>query len=319
MITSLDPYIGPAAGVGASLLWSFTTLLFTAASQRLGATRVNALRIVFAVLWLGLTHRLLAGTWIPAASTRQVVLLALSGLVGLSIGDWALFASFVSIGPRLSTLLCTTSPIFAAFFGWLILGETLNAVAGFGMLLTIGGVAWVVLERPAPGSALVKSNRVRGVLLALAAAAFQAGGYLLSKQGIGHGWLPREQHMPPQTATFIRMFFAAIFVFPLIGLAARLRIGVRGNLAPIDQRERRVGYVYTLCGSLVGPFLGVWLSLVASDRVKLGVAQTLISLTPVFILPLVVWVYKERVSLRAVLGACIAVAGTALLFLPQSG
>jgi drug/metabolite transporter (DMT)-like permease len=125
--------------------------------------------------------------------------------------------------------------------------------------------------------------------------------------------------MPPQTATFIRMFFAAIFVFPLIGLAARLRIGVRGNLAPIDQRERRVGYVYTLCGSLVGPFLGVWLSLVASDRVKLGVAQTLISLTPVFILPLVVWVYKERVSLRAVLGACIAVAGTALLFLPQSG
>lgn len=319
MMASLDPYIGPAAGVGASLMWTFTTLLFTAASQRLGTTRVNALRIVLALVWLGLTHRLLAGTWIPAATTRQVVLLAVSGLVGLSIGDWALFASFVSIGPRLATLLCTTSPIFAALFGWLVLGETLNAVAGLGMLLTIGGVAWVVLERPAPGSALVKSNRVRGVLLALAAAAFQAGGYLLSKQGIGHGWLPREQHMPPQTATLIRMFFAAISVFPLIWLAARMRIGARSHLAPIGERERRIGYVYTLCGSFVGPFLGVWLSLVASDRVKLGVAQTLISLTPVFILPLVVWVYKERVSLRAVLGACIAVAGTALLFLPQSG
>ncbi len=322
-MTALDPYIGPAAGVGASLLWSFTTLLFTAASRRLGATFVNALRILFAVVWLGLTHRVLAGTWIPEASARQVVLLALSGLVGLSIGDWALFAAFVSIGPRLSSLICTTSPIFAALFGWLALGETLSAVAWLGMLLTIGGVAWVVLERPAPGSAMLGPNRAWGVVLALVAAACQAGGYLLSKQGIGHGWLPREQHLSPQTATLIRMFFAAIFVIPLIlWLAARARIGLRPGpprrTTDVGPR-RRVGYVYTLCGSLVGPFLGVWMSLVALDRVKLGVAQTLISLTPVFILPLVVWVYKERVSLRAVLGALVAVAGTALLFLPQAG
>lgn len=315
-----DPYVGPAAGVGASVLWSFTTLLFTAAGRRLGATLVNALRIVFALVWLGLTHRLLTGDWVPAASTRQVGYLALSGFVGLSVGDWALFASFVSIGPRLASLICTTSPIFAAVFGWLVLRESLSGVAWLGMVLTIAGVAWVVAERPGPGTPTVKSNRARGVFLALVAAACQAAGYLLSKQGIGHGWLPREEHMPPQTATFIRMFFAALFVIPVfVWLAARARGSIRGPLAPAELHARRLGYFFTFCGSLVGPFLGVWMSLVASDRAKLGVAQTLISLTPVFILPLVMWIHHERVSVRAALGALVAVAGTALLFLPESG
>ncbi len=63
-----------------------------------------------------------------------------------------------------------------------------------------------------------------------------------------------------------------------------------------------------------GPFLGVWMSLVASDRAPLGVAQTLCGLSPVFILPFAALIHKERVSPRAVLGAVVAVGGSAVLF-----
>lgn len=318
-MASLEPYIGPAAGVSASLLWSFTMLFFTAASRRLGATLVNGVRIFLALVWLGITHRLLAGTWLPAASVRQVVLLGISGCLGLTIGDWALFSAFVRIGPRVTSLIFTTSPIFAALVGWLALDEHLDPLAWLGMLVTIGGVAWVVAERPTKGPTLLRSERVWGLVLAIAAAACQAIGYLLSKQGIGHGWLPRAQHMSPQTASLIRMFFAALSVIPmLIWLAARARPSKPDPASATGRHGPGLGYFYTLCGSVAGPFLGMWMSLVASDRVKLGVAQTLISLTPVFILPLVAVIYKERISVRAVVGACIAVAGTALLFLPQS-
>ncbi len=316
-MSAFELYVGPAAGVSASLLWSFTMLFFTAASRRLGATLVNAVRIFLALIWLGITHRLLAGTWLPAASGRQVVLLGVSGCLGLTIGDWAMFSAFVRIGPRVTSLIFTTSPIFAALFGWLALDERLDILAWLGMLLTIGGVAWVVAERPAAGDQVPRSERTWGLLLAVAAAVCQAVGYLLSKEGIGHGWLPREQHMSPQTASLIRMFFAALSAVPLFVWAARRRIGIASEEAT-ERSRRGSGYMYTLCGSLAGPFLGMWMSLVALDRVKLGVAQTLISLSPVFILPLVVLLYKERVSARAVVGACIAVAGTALLFLPQS-
>jgi drug/metabolite transporter (DMT)-like permease len=47
------------------------------------------------------------------------------------------------------------------------------------------------------------------------------------------------------------------------------------------------------------------------------VAQTLLSLPPVFILPFSRWVHKEHIGFRAVAGAIVAIAGVAILSLPR--
>ncbi len=359
----LETYQGPAAGVLTSVLWAGTALCFTGAGRRLGATTVNAVRILLAIVWLGTTYRLTSGTWVPPAQTGQVVYLALSGLVGLSLGDLALFAAFVRIGARIPMLVMTTAPILAALFGWLALGEHLSALAAFGMLLTIGGVAWVVAERPVNGPHEPAAHRSAGLLLALIATACQAAGSLLSKSGIGHGWLPRDQHLPPLAASFLRMFFAGVFVLPVaywvrrsarrgqsassglpeqamkrdVALAVATEATEAGGLALADTpgisgggqsastvsdqaAEAAVGhkpsvasaYLLTFIASLIGPYLGVWLSLVAFDHAPLAVAQTTLSLSPVFILPLVIWIEREHVSARAARGALIAVIGTAI-------
>ncbi len=49
-------------------------------------------------------------------------------------------------------------------------------------------------------------------------------------------------------------------------------------------------------------------------RARSDASQTFASALPVVILPLTILIYKERVSLRAVVGALIAVAGVAILF-----
>ena len=216
MLEALTVYIGPAAGVATSVCWTGTSLFFTAAGRRLGPTLVNAFRIAFAIVLLGLTHRFIAGTWLPPAVGGQVLFLALSGVVGLTIGDQALFTAFVDIGPRLGMLIMATAPLWAVLFGWAALGETLPAIAWLGIVLTIGGVAWVVWERPTTRVDQVSAHRVRGIILAFVAAACQAGGLLLSKQGMGHGWLPDDEHMPPQAATFVRMIFAGAGMIPVL-------------------------------------------------------------------------------------------------------
>lgn len=319
MLDRLDVYLGPAAGVATSVLWTATSLLFTAAGKRLGPTVVNALRIAIAIVLLGITHRVLAGGWIPSASIGQVGFLAMSGIIGLSIGDQALFVAFVRIGPRLAMLIMATAPIFAALFGWIGLGETLSWISWLGIALTIGGVSWVVLERPQHETDARGSARIRGILLAFVAAACQAGGLLLSKQGMGHGWLPDHEHMDPQAATLLRMIFAAVGMVPILVLRqARPRPQLGPERPPRHSARRRAGLIFTALGAVVGPYLGVWMSLVASDRAPLGIAQTLCSLAPVFILPFVVLIHKEHISPRAAIGAAIAVAGSALLFLlPQ--
>lgn len=317
MTDSLIPYLGPAAGVATSILWSFTAISFSAASQRIGATAVNTTRIGLAIIWLGITHRLLSGSWIPPACAGQVWLLALSGLVGLTVGDLALFSAFVDIGPRLAMLIMTTAPLLAAIFGWVVLDETLGGIAWLGMALTIGGVAWVVLERPADVSA--RRRRVRGLLLALVGAICQAAGSLLSKSGMGHGWLPENQFLSPQAAALMRMFFAGVFSLPtIIWLARRPRsTSSIAEGAATAKRRRQAGYLLTFAGSLVGPYLGMWMSLEAFHRTPLGVGQTLCSLSPVFILPMVILIQKERVTARAAAGALLAVLGTTLLFVPR--
>jgi len=243
----------------------------------------------------------------------------------------------------------TAAPLMAALFGLVALHEQLPITGWLGMLLTIFGVAWVILERPrgdglgketpkgAPPQPGITAHRLRGVLLAFVGAGCQAGGLLLSKQGIGHGWLPAEHHLPPQTATLIRMVFAGLGMVPIMAwgmLRHRKQLPTLGTtpmssdinsseaLAIEKNRAQRVlwaGLMFASFGAVTGPFLGVWMSLVASDRVPIGIAQTLCSFTPIFILPFSRAIQKERIGSRAILGALVAVGGLALLFAAPSG
>jgi drug/metabolite transporter (DMT)-like permease len=109
-------------------------------------------------------------------------------------------------------------------------------------------------------------------------------------------------------ASFIRMFCSMVMIWVLCGF--------RGQF--IDTiKAMKLGRVMLLSGggAFFGPFLGVWMSLVAVRHIEAGIAATLNAMTPIFIIPVVILVYKEKVSLRAVLGAILAVVGVALLFL----
>lgn len=318
-----EPFVGHAAGLATSFLWTGSSLLFAAASRRLGPTILNAARLCAAIILLTLTHRFLFGDWFPAPNARQLLFLAASGLVGLTIGDNAGFAAFNDIGPRLTALVFTTAPPIAALFGWTFLGERLASTAWLGMAITLAGVVWVVLERPpALADARRPAHRLRGILFALVASACQAAGLLLSKQGIGHGWLPEDQHLEPQAATLTRVVCAAIAMLPILAWHSRRRgAALQSESAAASQVQgnrpgnaRSAGLAFAAAGAVFGPFLGVWMSLVASDRAPLGVAQTLCSLPPVFLIPAVVILHRERVTLRAALGAVLAVVGTAILF-----
>lgn len=320
MLRDTHTLIGMLAGVTTSALFTGTALCFTAAGKRIGSTMVNALRIYLAVALLALTHRLMTGQWVPGMCTGQAGYLAASGIIGLTIGDLALITAFIDIGPRLSTLVMTTAPLFAALLGWAVLGERLHPLAWSGVLLTIGGVAWVVLERP---RTLPRSPHFgRGVLLALTGAACQAAGLLLSKKGMGHGWLSDADHLAPQPAALTRMFFAALAAAPMLAVHRRIRRRAEMNGAVRASRtgaDIRRGILYTAMGAVVGPFLGVWMSLVATDRAHIGIAQTLCSLTPIFILPVAAFVHREPISIRAAVGALLAVGGAAVLFLEPPG
>jgi drug/metabolite transporter (DMT)-like permease len=298
--------VGELAALITSFFWSLTSIQFTLAGRRVGSVVVNRVRLVLAVLYLSLAHLLLQGElWPVHAEPFRWGWLGLSGTIGLVLGDASLFQSFVLIGPRRAMLLMTLVPVIGALVAWGWLGETLNTAEVAAVLLTIGGVAWVVSEResgPVIGTP-IKDTRTYawGILLGIGGALGQALGLVTSKQGLGGDF-------PPLSATLIRMVVATSVIW-LLTLARGQGSATWRALG--DNKAR----VYVVGGSLTGPFVGVWLSMVAVQRAHVGIASTLMALSPIILIPFGRWFFQEQISPRTIAGTVVALVGVAIIFL----
>jgi drug/metabolite transporter (DMT)-like permease len=295
------PHAGELAALGTACCWTATSLAFQAAGRRVGSLPVNLIRLVMAVFLLGAFTWITRGRFLPLdASPHAWIWLSLSGLVGFTIGDLCLFRAFVVVGARVSMLLMTLVPLITTVFGFLVMGEMLSPKELIGMALTIAGVSSVVAERRRDANGQMERLPLNGVLLGLGGATGQALGLVLSKYGMGS--------YNAFAATQIRVLAGIVgfaVVFTLIGWWPRVR-------AALNDRKAMGA---TSIGAFFGPFLGVSLSLLAVQYTEAGVAATLMALTPVLIIPASVILYREHVAWPAVIGAAVAVCGSALLFL----
>ena len=297
-------YTGEVAALVTAGCWTVTALAFESAGKRVGSLAVNFIRLVIALCILSVFCWIRLGVAFPVDADGHTWLwLAISGLVGFTVGDLCLFRAFVVVGARVSMLLMALVPPFTALIGWSILGETLQTREWIGMALTVAGVVWVILERR-PRSEdehrVGVSGRVRGVLLGLGGAVGQAVGLVLSKYGMG-------ETMDPFAATQIRIVAGAAgfaILFAIIGWWPKVVAGLKNRAA-----MARISL-----GAVFGPFLGVSLSLVAVRYTETGVAATIMAIVPVLIIVPSILIKKERVSPRAVLGAVTAVTGVGIMF-----
>ncbi len=287
-----------------ALCWSWTAVFFTLAGKRIGLNNVNLLRLSGAVLLLFSAARfILSG---PVASWYEggnIIFIVLSGVIGLAVGDNALFAAMIRFGPRRATLIMACVPIITSFLAFLILGERLAFIAWVGIIITVTGVGWVVLERSANDTSTGSERREeirKGILLGLLAAFCQAVGLILAKSGMG-------DTVTPIAATLLRMVSGWIGIALLVTVKREWK-----NL--IGAFDDGKAIALTGAGTIVGPFLGVWLSLVSVRYTETGVAATLMGLTPLIVIPWAHLIFKEKISARVWIGTCVAVVGTALIF-----
>lgn len=302
-------YLGELAALGTAACWSFTALFFSEAGKRIGSFRVNQIRLLFAVIIYTVILLFSTGRLFPAdLNSDQFWLLTLSGVIGLVIGDSAGFKALVMIGPRLTTLLWSTAPIMATLIAWALLDETLAFSDYIGITLTVAGVAWVATERGTEKNKVQDDHpdsgtKIRGILLGLLAAFGQAAGLVLSKQAM----LYAGGTIDPMPASYIRLLTSLAVIWILSSLRGKL-------LDTIKEMRNPTGMLYTLGGAVMGPYLGVWLSLVAVASIPAGVASTLNATTPILIIPIVRIIYRERISRRALIGVLVAFLGILLLF-----
>lgn len=285
-------------------MWTGTSTFFTLAGRKIGSVVLNRIRLVFAAIFLMTTHWILLGEPIPLdAGSERWFWFGISGVIGLVLGDAFLFQAFVLVGPRISMLLMSLAPVIASITSWIFLQEMLGGIQMVGILTTVSGIALVVLDRPRENHT-VEENRdyLRGILFGFGGATGQALGLITSKLGL-------QGQFPALSGNVIRMLAAMVVMWLLAILVGQARTTMQRFFTAGKER------LYVLGGAIVGPFLGVWLSLIAVQNTQVGVASTLMSLPPIFLLPIGRLLFHEQIGFKAILGTVVALMGVSILFL----
>jgi drug/metabolite transporter (DMT)-like permease len=299
-IAHMNAHLGETAALGTAMCWSFGSIMFTISSRRIGHIVVNRLRLVFSLALLLATHLAITGTFLPSHTTSyHIFWFSISGIVGFAAGDTLLFRSFMLVGPRIGMLMMCLAPVFGALIAWLFLNQILATTDVVAIAVTLIGICWVVLGRRTHEHELPHYSL--GILCGIGGAFGQALGLVLSKKGLDTGY-------STLAGNIIRISAATIIMWALA-------IGRRRAKPTVHAMHDKKAALTTFGGAFFGPYLGVWLSLVAVQHTYIGIAATLMALPPIFLIPLSRWFFKERITSSTLLGTIVAVAGVALIFL----
>jgi drug/metabolite transporter (DMT)-like permease len=297
----MEAYYGELAGLATAVFWTVTALSFEVAGKRVGTLSLNLIRLFMGFVFLSMFLAVSRGTPVPAGATaHNWIWLSISGVIGFTMGDLLLFKGFILIGARVSMLIMALVPPITALIGWIVMGETLTPANILGMALVLTGISMVILERSPGGGQVAFSHPLRGILAASGGAVGQAVGLVLSKYGMrGYDAFAATQ------VRIIAGLAGFLVVVTAMGFWGRIKLALRDGKA--------MGTMSL--GAFFGPFLGVSFSLIAVKYTTTGVAATLMALVPVLIIAPSVVLFREKVTIREIAGALIAVAGVSVLFL----
>jgi len=287
------PTLGALAALGSAATWAVTSLLVRTLSPPFTSVGINAFRSTVAgVLLLGWATAGHGLDVFAAVSLPSLLLLGLSIALAIAIGDSVFFESTRILGLGRAMTISMTYPVGAALLAAAFLDEPVTARVAAGTLITLGGLALIVGERPGREGA---RRRWRGVAAATLAAAAWAVSIVVLK--------PPLREIEPAVAQAIRVPLAALMLWATPW--ARGSVGAFRTLAPAGRRRVLLLSALTAVSSVM--------FVAGVKHAGVAVAAVLSSTAPLFAVPLGVFVLRERVSARAVAGAIVTVLGVVVL------
>ena len=307
-------YLGELISIGVAFSWTATALLSEFGSKRLGNLTLNVLRMALALVFSLVLFGVVTGNPLPMGVSGDACgWMLLSGLVGYVIGDFCLFQCYIIIGSRYGQLFMTLAPLSAALMAWVTLGQQMRAMSIVAMLVTLFGISISVLGRGEHHKVSLKLP-LNGVLYAIGAAVCQGVGLVLSKIGMDHYDMATlaDMGVPEWLVPFSANFYRCIA--GIVGFL--LLLHYRDGMAPLrEAMHDKKGLSVATATTIFGPFVGVGFSLMAVQYTAAGIASTLMAMTPIIILLPAYWLFHEKITWKAIIGAFISVIAVSLFFL----
>ena len=297
------PLAGELSAALSALMWGSAGIVIARIQPPLTAGAINYGKNLFATLcFIGLLWAV-TGSPLPQELHGQTLwIFVISGFLGLALCDTFLMRSLLDIGPqRMSTVfLCV--PAMASLIAILPpLSEHASWQVWVGIAVCMGGI-FLALRRH-PDHHVDAARFRRGVRNAFIAAIFQTAAILLARYGL------HKVQAPLLESAVVRMAAGTLGLVLIGGAAGRLGSWHRQLSVPKSA-------AMLFGASFFGTFLGILTNQAGLLwAVHAGVATTLNSLMPIYLMPLSVIYLGERFGKRAVIATIIAFIGVALMMI----
>lgn len=297
-----------------TILFSLSIVCGSRSARLIGGTEANFWRLVVAAVFLSAWSY---GFGIGLGGTAFPVFL-LSGVIGIGVGDVALFQALPRLGARLSLLLiqCLTAP-FGALIEWLWLDTQLSTRQVVFGLTAIVGVGIGLL--PGKRTKIERSVLMTGILFSVLAALGGALGAVLSRKAYALAHTAGE-HIDGANAAFQRVLGGLLIggLCLLIVKRREFRIQLRASHAHIKEvsaKKWKGAWLWVIMNGFAGQTLGVSCMQIALEHQATGVVLAIIATTPLVVIPFTMKFENEKPTVQSVIGAVIAVIGVAFLVL----
>lgn len=299
--TPAFPLAGELASLGAALIWACSMALYTGPAKGLPAQTMNLYKNLVAVLCL-MAAILVVSPPVPTDS-GAILWLALSGVIGITVGDTAFFAALKHLGAQVSSATQCLAPPLSALLAVLAWNEMLTPLEIAGLTLTLFAVMAIIYFGKKEGAALSHLSRrdlSLGVGLATVSAICQALGVVMARQAL--------QDVHVLHGTLLRIG-PAVLVLILTGLVSSQGIG----LGTILKKPRTA--VRLAIAAFAGAFLGLLLMSIGTKYAKAGISSALSSTYPIWIIPFARLYLGEKGNWQSIACTVVAVGGIALMLL----
>ncbi|NEO54979.1 MAG: DMT family transporter [Okeania sp. SIO3B5] len=290
---------GELAALTGAFLWAASSAAYSLLGQKISPLKLNLFKGLIAIALIFLTL-IISDKLQTEVNSTTINLFMISGILGIGLGDTAFFSALKNMGARRTLLMETLSPPMTALLALIFLGEQLTFGAWCGILITVGGVAWVISERT-PGAAISNVNIKQGIVWAILAAIANSSGAVISRFAL------LSSDINPLLSTLFRLIGGTIIVVLLL-FFQKIK---QDKSEKFNWSIKLVGAIFITAFS--STYLGIWLQQTSLKFSPAGIAQTLLATSPIFIIPIAAQM-GEKISVRSVLGVLVAVVGISLLF-----
>ena len=285
--------MGIAVALTAAFFWALSARFYGHSTAQWSVLLLNFSKNLIAVVVLAVLLWLLPINY--SADLNTALILMFSGVIGIGLGDTALFASLNRIGEQNTLLIAETlAPFIVITLAFVLLSETLTWLHYAGIFLVLLASDLAIGWRHHNRLDLV------AVLFAITAACCQATGALVSRY-----YLSTTELGVLESAVWR---LAGGLLFTVVGLGYLRLQKQRIRFQPLNRRQSTKLILAIFLGTVIGVFMLQW----SLDLLSAGLAQTLLASSPLFAV-IIAWLNKERVTRRQIAALCVGFIGVAVI------